>query len=742
MTVRRVRCETCAVKIPKSQPILVCSMCRIPKHLRCQKLTKSDANYIKYLNNDWTCEQCTASILPIYACSPVTRHRDQPKRFKVQCASCNGYSYSPKNVRTCYWCDSNVHVKCWSNELGCKSCCEQIIPGYNVHNHELFDSHNNNKFIYNPYHSSHFTMQIGEILDSEEESNQVWSEISDFLVKCKYKRPTCTKTSSDTELNIYSKNIRSLTKNITCYSQDIELYQNYDVLCFNETNCIVDKLPNGINDLLLEGFHEPIMQDPIRASGKGGGLAIYVNKRACELENIEQFIPNPDPQNTSGEFQFIKLKLCKGQQKTVIIGNIYRSPSRNPDSFNTLFDSVLQKLDRHSKKLVYLVGDFNQDLIKYDHDINCQNLVDYATNHGFVQIVSRPTRITDHSATLIDHVYTNNLDSTISCNILTCDISDHLAIHTKVSLGPNGTNNVRNARRHSPEQTEFRIFNEANNQTFKRLIDDETWNEVLDDMDAQTQYDKFTEIYMKHYSMAYPLKSQRVRRNKERLDPKPWILPWLEEACARKNDLFHEFVKTPTPKNKAKYDGLDQFCAKHVEKAKSKYHKKYFDEYKDNSKKQWQMINSLLNRNNKKVTINKLVDKNGNVVNTPSAIAESFNDYFANIASNLKENINERTEQHNSGTYQEFLRDSVPNSMHVNYVQSSEVHGIIKKFKNKATLDSKISALKIANTSHNFTHALAKIINTSFSEGVFPKQLKTARVVPIHKAGTKTDVSN
>ena len=36
--------------------------------------------------------------------------------------------------------------------------------------------------------------------------------------------------------------------------------------------------------------------------------------------------------------------------------------------------------------------------------------------------------------TLIDNVYTNNLNSALSCNILTLDLTDHLATHTKVSL--------------------------------------------------------------------------------------------------------------------------------------------------------------------------------------------------------------------------------------------------------------------------------------------------------------------
>ncbi len=80
--------------------------------------------------------------------------------------------------------------------------------------------------------------------------------------------------------------------------------------------------------------------------------------------------------------------------------------------------------------------------------------------------------------------------------------------------------------------------------------------------------------------------------------------------------------------------------------------------------------------------------------------------------------------------------------MYLKPAESGEVHQIIKNFKNKATLDCKISTLKIANSNFKFTEALCKIINRSFEEGCFPRQLKNARVVPIHKGGAKTSVSN
>ena len=60
----------------------------------------------------------------------------------------------------------------------------------------------------------------------------------------------------------------------------------------------------------------------------------------------------------------------------------------------------------------------------------------------------------------------------------------------------------------------------------------------------------------------------------------------------------------------------------------------------------------------------------------------------------------------------------------------------------KATSDTNIAAIKKANESPNFSCILANIINSSFEEGVFPSQLKTAKVVPIHKGGSKFDIQN
>ena len=65
---------------------------------------------------------------------------------------------------------------------------------------------------------------------------------------------------------------------------------------------------------------------------------------------------------------------------------------------------------------------------------------------------------------------------------------------------------------------------------------------------------------------------------------------------------------------------------------------------------------------------------------------------------------------------------------------------IIKSFKNKSTRNTKIEALKIANSSHVFKCVLVVVINKSFEQGVFPEQMKVAKVVPIYKKGSRTEV--
>ena len=559
-------------------------------------------------------------------------------------------------------------------------------------------------------------------------------------------------SSKHKELKTFNLNIRSLWKHIDKINEISETLKNFDVLCFNETSCNVDKLPHGISDILIEYFHPPIMKSPYRQSNKGGGLATYINKSLCNEEDITRLEDvEPEIPEQNGEFLFVKVANCKGTEKTIIIGNVYRSPSSSTQKFIELYDEVLHKLDKFKSKHALISGDFNIDLLKHESDAFAQQLLDTTAKYGFAQTIARPTRITDHSATLIDHIYSNMISKVVSSSVITVDLTDHLATTVTISLDSNFDNSTwRNCGQiyssgNENTKRDFRLFNEANSQKFKEFIDAETW-EIPDGLNAEQQYEKFMQIYMKHYNAAFPLKCERVRRKKERLNPKPWILPWLEEACDRKNKLYFLYVKEPTIENNVTYKKMKSFTDKHISLAKAKYYHKYFLENQVNSKKQWHMINTLLKRKRKKVDVTKLVDENGNVTTSAKEIPEKFNQYFANIAENLKTTCKNRTASPSNSVreydYEKFMGPSTNKTMFLKPVTPIEVNNIINELKNKTTLDTKISALKIANQNINFVSAFASIVNSSFEQGIFPESLKTAKVVPIHKEGLKTSVEN
>ena len=79
---------------------------------------------------------------------------------------------------------------------------------------------------------------------------------------------------------------------------------------------------------------------------------------------------------------------------------------------------------------------------------------------------------------------------------------------------------------------------------------------------------------------------------------------------------------------------MKKFVEKHITKAKNKYYSDYFQQHKHSSRKQWEMINTLLNRKRKKTSITKLTGTNGGVINTPRDIVEKFNNILVKLRRN------------------------------------------------------------------------------------------------------------
>ena len=77
------------------------------------------------------------------------------------------------------------------------------------------------------------------------------------------------------------------------------------------------------------------------------------------------------------------------------------------------------------KKQVYIMGDFNIDLLKRDMHRPIHDYVECLYSNSLVPCIYRPTRITANAATCIDNTLTNN-ENIFQTSIVVNDTSDHM----------------------------------------------------------------------------------------------------------------------------------------------------------------------------------------------------------------------------------------------------------------------------------------------------------------------------
>ena len=89
------------------------------------------------------------------------------------------------------------------------------------------------------------------------------------------------------------------------------------------------------------------------------------------------------------------------------------SPADHFQQFSAIFRTFFQFLfysNLISLGTVYLLGDINLDLLKYSKCNQVTSYVDLLFSLGLLQIITKPTRCTPRSATLIDHIITNAIN--------------------------------------------------------------------------------------------------------------------------------------------------------------------------------------------------------------------------------------------------------------------------------------------------------------------------------------------
>ena len=119
---------------------------------------------------------------------------------------------------------------------------------------------------------------------------------------------------------------------------------------------------------------------------------------------------------------------------------------------------------------------------------------------------------------------------------------------------------------------------------------------------------------------------------------------------------------------------------------------------------------------------------NNEIVSDSQTIANDFNNFFTNIGPALADKI---TCSLDPMSYV----DNIINSIVISYVSCMDVKDTIVSLKNNSPGYDELPASIANQCIYNYAVPLTYIINMSLIEGIFPSELKLAKVVPILKSG-------
>ena len=339
-----------------------------------------------------------------------------------------------------------------------------------------------------------------------------------------------------------------------------------------------------------------------------GGLIVYVKNgiNARRREDLEtQNIP------------CLWIEILHDKSKPFLVGNMYRPPDSRVE-FNDRFEEFIDCLINEDKEFI-LLGDFNKDLLHIETDREWGN---FTTSLGLTQLVNEPTRVTNASKTLIDHIYTNTEENIHRVHVERLCLSDHYAVFCN-------RKSQSNISKHSHQIITYRSFKNFEENRFINDLNSVPWEtmEYFDKVDDIVSI--WSTILLEVLDRHAPIKHQRI---KKKYQP-DWLTPEIM-------DLMKERNKCKINGNMEAYRHLRNKVSKQIEMAKKDTYQSKIEDGKSDPKSIWKIFkelgaNSKANNCESNISI-KLGD---HLIKNETVLTELFNDYFVNVASNLKEQV-------------------------------------------------------------------------------------------------------
>ena len=702
--INREKCEVCQKQIYMHNTILVCNLDNKIYHAHCLNISTDVALELQQ-SSEWFCPCCLKEIFPFFDCN--VHETDNP----VSCYSCCKLISTTKHlISYCTICTNICHAS--SSCLTNNNCTKCYRPRNEFVSFDPYPDEDNDRNLY-------FDYDVDNTLDTIELARST-------LNNCAYHEPhTISTLNFNNGISFYFSNIDGFKSNFSEFrNQHLNCSSKFDFYCFSETN-----LKSGVPHNFYMDDYNCEMLHSIDTKSKGSGLALYYRKNLAFSKINYVTVRNNHFETLGG-----KLKCDFGFLYIIVI---YRFNNNiKMDNFHNEFAKIVEKVSEHP---CVILGDFNFDVLKSEQYPHTQKYIDNFMSNGFSPLISKPTHFTSSSSTCIDQIWCNLISSYVYSGIINDSTSTHRPIFACI---PSTVDKISNE---SDDNTTFIKHNislkniDKFNRNLSSYLDSVSFEKDpnISKERASAEFSNFYSNFKNIYESSFTEKTDC--KSKRNFIDKPWINISISKSCKTKNKLHNIWIKSRgTPRAAAAEKNYKSYRSKLRDIIKNRiisYFKKRFDKCSGYIKKCWKVLNEMRHKNRTMVFPN-YIEFNNSLITSRRFIVTKFNEYFVNIANKL----NSTKSNNDFSDFKVFLKNSVCESIFLNDINPSEIDEIIKDLNPSKSSDISPKILKII--CFQISPVLSDLFNNCMYTGIFPDELKIARVIPLFKSGDPNEITN
>ena len=516
--------------------------------------------------------------------------------------------------------------------------------------------------------------------------------------------------SNNCNFSLMHLNIRSIPLHFTellCYLDSLNI--EFKLIALSET-----ALSDTHTDFKMPNYNCEI---DVRPKRKGGGVSFYIHSALhYKLRRDLQLCGNANS-------VFIEIyKTTTNTKHNIICGCVYRPPSMSLNIFNEMMTTSFNKM-QHENKYLYITGDFNVNtLFNVKGGLSTQQFKNIFSSNYCFPFINKPTRVTDHSASLIDNIYSNIPSQNCFSGILKTSISDHYGIFCI-----DNDCNLNNDK----AQIVKRSFTLKNIANFKNCLQNVTWDFVYLSDDIESAYQRFQGVLDQLLNTNF--KKQTYTMNYK--NRHPWMTGALRAQIKQKNKLHSLAISSRDDKIMDDYKETKKNLQSALRNSEITYFSNQLDIHRNDMGKSWKVLRNILGKDHNKRKKHHSFFINNNYVTDSLQIANAFNKFFVSIGSLLAKKMK-------SDVNPLLYVDNNVNSIATFEVTSNRVRNVILSLNNSSAGHDELPPFVAKSCIEEFIEPLTYMINESLRTGICPSELKIARVVPIFKSGDPSLLTN